>query len=112
MINIFSTISLEAAICDLPVIHMGYDIYDYGTQYRIMTEFQQRQTHNKDKLRLAAARVAKSEDELMSFLRMYLDDKSIDKDNRYEYALSECEWFDGKASERLVKIIHNSVDES
>lgn len=105
MVNYFSTISLEAAICDLPVIHLGYDIYTFGHRYGITSEFQQRQTHNRRKLRLAASKVAKNEAELIANIEQYLVDRKLDKVQRWEYAISECGELDGNAGSRLVNMI-------
>lgn len=109
MINYFSTISLEAAICDLPVIHLGYDLYTYGHRFHLTTEFLQRQTHNRRKLRLAASRIAKNEDELIKYVNMYLADHTLDREARHEYAISECGELDGRAGERLVQMIKSRM---
>lgn len=105
MVNHFSTISLEAAICDLPVIHLGYDTYTYGHRYGITSEFQQRQTHNRRKLRLAASKVAKNEKELIEFLDQYFSDRALERHQRREYAVSECGELDGNAGSRVVDMI-------
>lgn len=109
MINYFSTISLEAAICDLPVIHLGYDVYTYGHRFHMTSAFLQRQTHNRRKLRLAASRIAKNEDELIKYVNMYLADRALDREARYEYAISECGELDGKAGERLSLMIKSRM---
>lgn len=109
MINYFSTISLEAAICDLPVIHLGYDIYTYGHRYGITSEFQQRQTHNRRKLRLAASKVARNEKELIEFLDGYLSDRTKEREQRREYAISECGELDGNAGSRLIDMIASRI---
>jgi len=105
MINYFSTIALEAAICDLPVIHVGYDLYTYGHRFNLTTSFQQRQTHNKRKLRIAASRVAKTENELIRYVTMYLENHALDSEARKEYAVSECGELDGKSGIRLIEMI-------
>jgi len=105
MINYFSTISLEAAICDLPVIHLGYDSYTFGHRYGITSEFQQRQTHNRRKMRLAASKIAVNEAELIAYLERYLSDKTLDHDYRMEYAALECGELDGNAGSRLINMI-------
>jgi len=109
LINTYSTVSLEAAINDLPTIHMGYEAYSYGLRYPSFIKFCQKMTHNRNKLRLAAARTANNEDELIKYLEMYLNNKSQDKENRYKYALSECEFMDGKSSERLASLVKKVI---
>ena len=110
MINHFSTISLEAAICDLPVIHVGYDDYTFGHRYETWAAFQQRQTHNRRKLRLAAAKIAKNEAELLRYIDLYLGDRTIDQEARYEYALSECGYMDGQSKDRLIEVISSRLE--
>lgn len=107
LINHFSTISLEAALCDLPFIHVGYDVNTYGLQYNSTAEYQQRQTHNKRPLRLSAAAVPKSETELLKAVETYFADRAKDGEKRREYALSECGFLDGKSCERLSRMIRS-----
>ncbi len=109
MINHFSTISLEAAICDLPAVHVGYDEYTFGHHYNTSAAFQQRQTHNRRKLRLAAAKVARDEVELVKAVEAYLQDRSIDHEARCEYALSECGYLDGQSATRLAGVLREKM---
>ena len=109
MVNYFSTIGLEAAICDLPTIHIAYDPYTFGLRFSVTTGFLQRQTHNRRPLRLAAARVVKKERELFDALEDYLNDRTLDRDARRAYAESECGELDGKAGMRLVNMIKSRL---
>jgi hypothetical protein len=109
MVNYFSTIGLEAAICDLPTIHIGFDPYTFGLRFSVTTSFLQRQTHNRRPLRLAAARVAKNEPELFAALDAYLSDHMLECDARREYAISECGELDGQAGTRLVEMIKSRM---
>lgn len=111
MVNYFSTIGLEAAICDLPTIHIGFDPYTFGLRFSVTTEFLRRQTHNRRPLRLAAARVAKNEKEIFAALEAYLTDRSLDREARRVYAESECGELDGKAGYRLVDMIKSRIKE-
>lgn len=109
MVNYFSTISLEAAICDLPTIHVGFDPYTFGLRYSVTTAFLQRQTHNRRPLRLAAARVAKNEKELFAALEAYLNDRTLEREARRRYAESECGELDGQAATRLTDMIKSRL---
>jgi hypothetical protein len=109
LINNFSTMGLEAAICDLPTIHVGYDAYTFGVRFGVTTGFQQRMTHNRRPLRLKASKVAKSEKELLSHIDQYLSDSAIDREARHEYAVLECGDMDGQASTRLISMIKNRL---
>lgn len=109
LVNIFSTMGLEAAICDLPVVHLGYDSYTTGQRFNSTTAFQQRQTHNLRKLRLVASKVAKNESELVTFIGQYLSDRTLDHEARQEYAVSECGELDGLAGVRLAEMIRSRI---
>ncbi|MFN8435239.1 MAG: hypothetical protein U0V18_14535 [Anaerolineales bacterium] len=109
MVNYFSTIGLEAAICDLPTIHVGFDPYIFGLRFSVTTGFLQRQTHNRRPLRLAAARVAKNEKEIFDAIEAYLSDRSLEREARRIYAKSECGELDGKSGERLMNMIKSRI---
>jgi hypothetical protein len=109
MVNYFSTIGLEAAICDLPTIHVGFDTYTFGQRFSVSTKFLQRQTHNRRPLRLAASRVAKNEKELFAGLEAYLGDRTLERDARLAYAESECGELDGESGSRLVQMIKSRI---
>lgn len=109
LINNFSTMGLEAALCDLPVIYIGYDSYSFGVKYGVTTGFQQRMTHNSRKLRLSASKVARGEKDLLSYIDQYLGNRSLDREARYEYAESECGELDGRASLRLIDMIRSRI---
>lgn len=109
MVNYFSTIGLESAICDLPTIHIGYDAFAHGQRFGVTSAFLQRQTHNRRPLRLAAARVVRKEADLFTALSAYLDDRTLDSDARQAYAKSECGILDGKSSLRLIDMIKSRM---
>lgn len=109
MVNYFSTIGLEAAICDLPTIHVCFDPYTFGLRFSVTTGFLQRQTHNRRPLRLAASRVAKSEKEIFVALDAYLSDRTLDHEARRIYAEFECGEMDGRSGYRLMNIIKSRI---
>jgi CDP-glycerol glycerophosphotransferase (TagB/SpsB family) len=109
MVNYFSTIGLEAAICDLPTIHVGYDTFAHGQRFGVTSAFLQRQTHNRRPLRLAAARVVKNEDELLNALEAYLHNPALGREERKTYAESECGVLDGNSSARLIQMIKSRL---
>ncbi|HLA86700.1 MAG TPA: hypothetical protein VJL10_01635 [Anaerolineales bacterium] len=109
MVNYFSTIGLEAAICDLPTIHIGFDPYKFGLRFTVTTGFLQRQTHNRRPLRLAAARVAKNEKDIFKYLDDYLANRALEREARLAYAESECGKLDGESGLRLVNMIKSRL---
>ena len=112
MINYFSTLGLEAAICDLPTIHIGYDKFTYQISPMAWSSTGARNAHNQDAQRRAASKVVGSDAELEQALSIYLQDRSLDRKERYEYALSECGYLDGKATQRLASLVVKQLNES
>jgi uncharacterized protein HemX len=64
-----------------------------------------RNAHNQDPLRRAASQVVTSDNELTKALESYLENHSLHQEERKAYALSECEFLDGNATQRLALMI-------
>lgn len=107
LVNHYSTMGLEAAICDLPTIYINYEPCNHGFYYTSTSHWQSRMTHNMRELRLKAAKVSESDDKLLADIQDYLVDRSLDSDKRAEYAFSECGVLDGKAGLRLADVIYS-----
>lgn len=109
MVNYFSTIGLEAAICDLPTIHVGYDAFAHGQNFGVTSAFLQRQTHNRRPLRLSASRVVRNETELLDAIEAYLNNPGLDREARDIYAESECGVLDGQSGTRVIQMIKSRL---
>lgn len=105
MINYFSTLGLEAAVCDLPTIHVGYDKFTYQISPMAWSFTGARNAHNQDIQRRAASKVVLSDREFVEAIESYLGDRNLHQAERHEYALSECEFLDGRATHRLAETI-------
>jgi hypothetical protein len=109
MVNYFSTLGLEAAICDLPTIHIGYDPFTYQISPMAWASTGARNAHNQDPLRRSASRVVTSDNDLIEALESYLKNHDLHQEERNAYALSECEFLDGKATSRLAEMIQEYI---
>lgn len=105
LVNYFSTVGLEAAICDLPTIHIAYDKFTYQISPIAWSKTGAINTHNQDQLRRSASIVVYSDDELILAMQKYLNHPELHRDERYAYALSECQFLDGKSTNRLAEIV-------
>ena len=78
IVNVASTIAIEAAICDTPVVNIGFDgpnprpLLDSAARYY-------RYDHYRPLVEAGAVRVASHPDELVSFVRNYLDQPELDR---------------------------------
>lgn len=93
VINYASTITLEAFIFDKPVINIGYpekylDAYNFS--------------HYKPIVEEGAVRLAKSLDEIVIHVNMYLANPTIDSEKRQQILKDFIHYFDGKSYMRNV----------
>ena len=109
LINHYSTLGLEAAVCNLPTIYVNYDLYPQGFNVKAMSWWYRQTTHNRRPLRLRAARVAQDDNELLDAVIALAGDRSQQAAERREYALSECDRLDGKSTERLAMLVRETL---
>ena len=104
MVNVASTIAIEAAICDTPVVNIGFDgpeprpLLDSAARYY-------RYTHYRPLVELEAVRVADSPEAMVELIRRSLDDPSLDRAGRARAAEELCYRVDGRASERVAEFV-------
>ncbi len=88
-VNPASTITIESAICDLPVINLAYDGHvkkPYEKSIRRYYDF----SHQKPLLKFGATVMARSRPELMSLIREAIEHPEIRRKERYELANNFC----------------------
>ena len=103
-LNCFSTFSLDAIAFDIPVIITAYDGHHklkYSRSVRRYLNF----IHIKGLLKNGGIRVATNQNELFSFINMYLNNPDLDKDKRQKTLEYELFKVDGKATERIADLI-------
>ena len=104
VINTESTIALDSANFDKPIIFIGYDGFqelDYLHSIRHRYDFE----HYSNVIKTKGVRLARTEGELIKYINNYLENPELDKKGREllrEKLLYKC---DGKSGERVVKAI-------
>lgn len=103
VINVFSTMCLDAMANGAPVIVIGFDAVPVPQEksVRNYTELQ----HNKELLEFNAVSLANSEDELLVFIKQYLNDRSFNLENRQKCIAAETFGLDGKAAARVADLL-------
>ena len=104
VVNVASTISIEACIFDTPVVNINFDGPDdspYVKSARRYYSF----THYVNITSRGAVRVAKSPDELVRDVAAYLADPSLDAAGRRQVVLDQCQFTDGRSAERVVRLV-------
>jgi len=104
MVNMFSTMVIEAAIFDLPSVNLavaaGFDPAKKGRS-RQDIDIDYVQTHNQRVIRTGGVRNAFSMDEFFDAVNAYLRDPSLDAEGRAEIRRVETGPFKGSAGRKI-----------
>jgi len=104
VVNVASTIAIEAAIFDTPVVNIAFD-GEAASEWTRSAKRYYRFTHYVNITRHHAVRVAETPDQLVEQVGMYLNDPSIDRDGRRHVVLEQCQFLDGRAAERVAGFV-------
>jgi hypothetical protein len=104
VVNVASTIAIEAAIFDTPVVNIAFD-GEQESEFARSSRRYYRFTHYVNVTRHDAVKVAWSPDELVRHVRSYLDDPAQDRDGRARVVREQCEFMDGLAAERVAGFV-------
>jgi len=104
VVNVASTITIEAAILDRPVVNVAWSpIQPDRFQQEIVVGHYQK--HYAYVLEHRCTFLATSEDDLISSINRYLEDPAIHRRERREMAEEMCYRLDGKAHQRIADLI-------
>lgn len=104
VVNISSTVTIEACIFDRPVINVifdGVETLPYIRSARRLIDYD----HYREILRTGAVRLAPHPQELIDHLRHYLRHPESDREARRQVVAEQCGPIDGRAGERLARHI-------
>lgn len=100
VLNVASTIAIEASIFDTPVVNIGFDGQpDSGAS---LTEWHYGSTHFQKVVRSGAVRIARSRAELADLINMYFSEPSTDAEGRSRIVAEQCEYTDGRSAQRVA----------
>jgi hypothetical protein len=108
VINIASTTTIDAAIFDTPVINIAYNIRnDIPTWNSAQTWYDTSHYVNISKTK--GARLVKSKDQLVTSIRAYLEEPSLDTEGRQVIVEQQCGLIDGNVGERIMSVLKEVV---
>lgn len=99
-----SSISVDAAVLDKPVINLNFELRPHEALAKSPTQFYQ-MAHYKQALDTGGIRLAGSEEELIEWVKKYLENSVLDHEGRARLAESQCGFVDGKSGERIGNFI-------
>jgi hypothetical protein len=104
VVTVASTIAIEASIFDTPVVDVSFDgetPVEFAKSARRYYKF----THYANITRQGAAPVAETPEALVEHVGRYLADRSLDREGRRRVVQDQCQFTDGKSSERIAKFV-------
>ena len=104
IVNVASTLAIEAAIVDTPVVNVAFDGEEPSPFDRSARRYY-RFTHYVNVTCHNAVRVAETPAQLLEEIGRYLEDPSRDRDGRKRVVVEQCQFLDGRAAERVGSIV-------
>jgi hypothetical protein len=106
LVTQFSTLMLEAAIFDLPIVNVGFDNFRGSS----MKSYQvAERTHLKRILEKNFTRVAKTEKDLLIEINRYLDNSRLEQQERNQIRFSEGGPNKGNAGKAIANHLHSLI---
>jgi hypothetical protein len=109
VVNVASTISIEACIFDTPVVNICFDERD-DTEYVRSARRYYSFTHYVNITARDAVRVARSPAEMVQWVARYLKEPALDAAGRAQVVLDQCQFTDGQSSARVAAAVLNELE--
>jgi CDP-glycerol glycerophosphotransferase (TagB/SpsB family) len=106
VVNVASTITIDASIFGTPVVCIGFDMRGertYLTSARRFYDFD----HYKKLAKTSGFRIASHKEDLVKEMRHYLADPARDREGRQKIVAEQCYYVDGRSAERVAHHIQN-----
>jgi len=108
IVNVGSTIAIEAAIFDTPVVNDSFDGETPSPWVKSARRYY-RFTHYVNITRHGAVRVAETPDSLVEEVGRYLADRSRDREGRRRVVVEQCQYLDGRSAERVARVVADEL---
>jgi hypothetical protein len=100
VVGVASTISIEAAIFDTPIVNVSFD-GEAPSPFALSARRYYQFTHFAKVMRHKPGPVAETPDALIEHVGRYLADPSLDAEGRRRVVVEQCQFLDGQATERI-----------
>ena len=111
-VNFGSTMTLDFAIHDRPVVNVVYDVAEPSPLGMPLWDFVRLFDHYRPVIELGAARFAHSASELADHVNAYLRNPALDRENRKKFVDLEISQPIGTSSSRIVEVLRQIAQQS
>ena len=112
LVNVASTISLDAAYLDKPIVCVAFDGNDRRKSYfescRRIYDF----TCWQNVVRCGGVRIATTRDEVVHWINVYFDNPSWNSEGRRRIKQEQAYFYDGRSAQRMAKIVLRELNVS
>lgn len=108
VVQVVSTIAIEAAIFDTPVVNVSFDgdaTLPFSRSARRYAQF----THWENIAQSGAVRTATTAEQMIEHVAAYLERPELDREGRRKVAIDQCQFLDGRAAERVAGFIVDEI---
>lgn len=102
-----SSMSIDAAIFDKPVININFEINENELMSKSPTYFY-KMTHYQNAVKTGGIHYPKSREEFLSDINQYLENPSLDREGRKRLVEEQCWKMDGSSAKRAADLIIES----
>jgi hypothetical protein len=102
VVNLASTLSLDAALCDRPVVNVAFDLSPERSMQETIERYYTHYDHYRTVTEAGAVRLARSPEELLGHIAAYLEDPTLEREERRRLVELWCGPFDGQSGRRLA----------
>jgi hypothetical protein len=110
VVNVASTLAIEAAIVDTPVVNVSFD-GETPSEWVQSARRYYRFTHYTNITRHQAVRVAESPEQMVEAIGRYLDDPALDREGRRRVVEEQCQFLDGRSAERVSAFVVDELND-
>lgn len=109
VVNLSSTATVDAAICNRPVVNLDYDPEPGQPNAGLVNDVNHLWTHFKPIAESGGVRLVHSLDEMVAAIRLYLSNPMLDTEKRRRIAQHVCGFVDGHCGARLAEAVLDFV---
>jgi hypothetical protein len=105
VVNLASTISVDAAVCDKPVVNLDFDPQPGAPNQQLVKDINHKWNHFKPVAESGGVWMAENMDEVVAGVKKYLDHPELHRDGREWIVKYVCERVDGSSGKRMAEAI-------
>jgi hypothetical protein len=109
VINLASTITIDAALCDRPVISVAFDADPHKRYQKWIDRYHYYYEHYQTVLQCGAAQIATSYEQLIAHIETYLQNPELDREGRKRLVELWCGNNDGCAAHRFADAVFDAM---